>query len=314
MKKNALISVVVPSYNEENNIYPLYESLKKELDTYTRWEILFVDDGSTDKTLQNIIQISAEDQRVKYVSFSRNFGHQNAIKAGLDFSSGDCVISMDADLQHPPVIIHQMIEKWEQGFEIVFTTRIYNKNQSFLKRKTSRLFYNIINVMSDIKLKDGVADFRLFDRKVVDVFKNEIHEYFLFVRGMVNWIGFKQTFIPYHAQERSSGNTKYTFRKQIGLALNGLTSLSVKPLRLSLILGFIFSFVSFIYAIYALYIYFFTDQAVSGWTSVIISVLFIGGVQMFLGGIQGEYLGKIFLETKRRPRYIVSETNTEQQK
>lgn len=306
--KQMKISVVIPAYNEEGNIRPLADDLVKVLAEYPSYEIIFIDDGSRDRTLTEIKQAKTSNPAVKYVSLSRNFGHQNALKAGLDLAAGDCVISMDADMQHPPELIRAMIAKWLEGFDIVYTIRA-DDDLPFLKRATSKMFYRIINCLSDVEINEGAADFRLMDRKVVDVFKRDIGEYYLFFRGLISWVGFKQYAIAYRPNKRMFGNSKYSWRRMIRFGLNGITSFSTKPLRISMVIGFVVSSLSFIYAVYALYQHVFNRQTVAGWTSVIISVLFIGGIQMLLLGILGEYIGKQFFESKRRPHYIVRESD-----
>lgn len=306
MENNFKISIVVPCFNEEDNIIPLTEILLKTLKKYNDYEIIFVDDGSYDKTLKKIKEIRNKNKKIKIISFSRNFGHQNAIKAGFDYSTGDCVISLDSDLQHPPGLIDEMIEKWQQGYQVVYAVRNNFKSLGFFKRTTSKLFYKIINSISDIKMTYNAADFRLIDREVVNAIK-QFKENYLYIRGIVSWVGFKQTTIKYKQEKRFSGESKYSLKKMIKFALSGITSFSIKPLKLSLILGFIISFFSFLYGLYALYIAFFTDRAITGWTSVIVSVLFIGGIQLFMIGVLGEYLGKLFMENKRRPNYIIKD-------
>ncbi|MCD6113054.1 MAG: glycosyltransferase family 2 protein [Bacteroidales bacterium] len=306
MENNFKISIVIPCYNEEDNIIPLTEILLKTLKKYNDYEIIFVDDGSYDKTLKKIKEIRNKNKKIKIISFSRNFGHQNAIKAGFDYSTGDCVISLDSDLQHPPGLIDEMIEKWQEGYQVVYAVRNNFKSLGFFKRTTSKLFYKIINSISDVKMTYNAADFRLIDREVVNAIK-QFKENYLYIRGIVSWVGFKQTTIKYKQEKRFSGESKYSLKKMIKFALSGITSFSIKPLKLSLILGFIISFFSFLYGLYALYIAFFTDRAITGWTSVIVSVLFIGGIQLFMIGVLGEYLGKLFMENKRRPNYIIKD-------
>ena len=239
---------------------------------------------------------------------SKNFGHQHALKAGIDHCRGDCAISLDGDLQHPPSLIPTLIEKCEEGFEIVYTKRLEDDNLSFFKRLTSYLFYSILNKLSEIKLEQGAADFRLMDRKVIKVFK-EITDHNLFIRGLVSWVGFNSYCIEYNPQIRHSGHSKYSLKKMLILALNGITSFSVKPLRFSTYVGLTSSSLSFIYAIYAAYKSLFTTDVISGWSSTIISILFIGGIQLFVLGIIGEYLGKLFIQSKGRPYYLIQETN-----
>ncbi|MEE8575172.1 MAG: glycosyltransferase family 2 protein [Thermodesulfobacteriota bacterium] len=314
MKKKYKISLVIPCLNEEGNILSLYEGVKASLKGHSSYEIIFIDDGSRDATLANIVKLAATDKKVKYISFSRNFGHQMALKAGLEYSTGDVVISMDADLQHPPELIPEMIEKWKEGYDIVYTIRDDTGGEggggggSMLKNATGRVFYSVINWLADFNMERGVADFRLIDRAVVDELR-KFNESSLFYRGLVSWVGYRQTGISYCPGRRLSGATKYTFGAMFKLAAAGITSFSVKPLHVATIAGFLLSALSIVYAFYALAVYFFTDTAVSGWTSVLASILFIGGFQLIMLGILGEYIGKIFIETRRRPGFLVKGTN-----
>jgi len=298
------ISIVIPSYNEEGNILEITNRLKLELEKYSSYEIIFIDDGSLDGSLKLFEKLHDEDNRVNFISLSRNFGHQNALKAGLDFATGDCIISMDADLQHPTELIPQLIEKWKEGYEIVYTKRLVDKKLPLFKRTSSAFFYKIINLLSDTKIEDGTADFRLIDKSVSSIF-SDMKENDLFIRGLMKWMGFKQYCIEYLPNERFSGTSKYSVRKMFKFATRGITSFSVKPLYLSTLLGLIISILAFTYGIYALYVGLFTDRAVSGWSSVIISVLFIGGLQLMMMGIIGEYIGKLFMQAKGRPQYII---------
>lgn len=304
------VSIVIPCYNEEGNIPLLHERLSRLLASQQDYEIIFVDDGSSDATLTRIWGLSQQDGRVRYISFSRNFGHQNALKAGLDGASGDCVISMDADLQHPPELIDRMLEKWREGYDIVYTIRDDSRDGNLFKKITSRLFYALINRFVDFKIERGAADFRLLDRRVVDVVRN-FNESFLFFRGLMGWLGFRQFGISYTPGVRYAGHTKYSLRKMLSFALAGITSFSVKPLHFATVAGFLLSGMAALYALYAIYVYLFTNDAVAGWTSVLASVLFIGGFQLIILGIIGEYIGKMFVEIKGRPSYIVKESNME---
>jgi dolichol-phosphate mannosyltransferase len=267
-----------------------------------------VDDGSTDNTLPVIKKLQQKNQQIHFISLSRNFGHQNALKSGIDHSTGDCIISLDADLQHPPELIFEMIKLWQKGFDIVYTIRKDPKTVSLLKRTTSSLFYKVINLFSEIKLEPGAADFRLINRSVADVIRNN-HEYNLFIRGYISWLGFKATKIIYSANERLSGKTKYSFHRMMSFAIDGLTSFSIKPLRFAIYLGGFISFLAFLYALYAIYIYFFTDKVMTGWTSLIISVTFLGGLQLLFLGVIGEYIGRTFIQTKNRPSYVIRESD-----
>ncbi|MGE5340244.1 MAG: glycosyltransferase family 2 protein [Candidatus Omnitrophota bacterium] len=300
------ISVVIPAFNEEGNVICLTEKLVNILAPYRDFEIIFVDDGSTDETLNILKSLHHFNPHIHYISLARNFGHQNALKAGLDHATGDCVITMDADLQHPPELIPQLIDQWLEGYDIVYTIRQDDPSLSFWKRKTSQLFYRMMDRLSDIRIQKGAADFRLLDRSAVDVLK-DIKEYHLFFRGLTAWMGFKQIGFEYTPDDRFSGQTKYSLKRMIGFALTGITSFSLKPLRLSIMLGVFFAVLAFIYGIYAIVMKIFTNQAIPGWASVLVSVLFIGGIQLIVMGIIGEYIGKLFMESKRRPHYLIRE-------
>jgi dolichol-phosphate mannosyltransferase len=304
------ISIVIPTYCEEGNIFELYEQLQRELSKSEihSFEIIYVNDGSNDNSLEKIKELAIRDERVKYIHFSRNFGHQNALRAGLDFAKGDAVISMDADLQHPPELIPTLIAFWRAGNKVVYTKRKDKNDLSFFKKLTSKMFYKLVNYLSETKLEEGTADFRLLDRSVVEALKN-FNENNLFYRGIIPGLGFRQHGIDYIPNERFSGNTKYTFSKMVRFALTGITSSSAKPLYFSIYLGAFLALCSFFYALYAIYVSIFTTEAVAGWTSTIASILFIGGIQLMMLGIVGIYLGKLFSESKKRPNYIIEESN-----
>jgi len=265
-----------------------------------------VNDGSNDDTLEEIEELRKKNSNIDFISFSRNFGHQQAIKAGIDHANADAVITMDADLQHPPELIPEFIKFWEEGFDVVNSKNCYSENQSLLKKITSKSFYSILNLLSYVKIESGTADFRLIDKKVLEQLR-KLNEQNLFIRGVIPWIGFKQYTLQYFPDERKFGKTKYTVKKMFSLAITGITSFSIKPLRISIFFGLIFSVIAIAYMLYALYIGLFTDKAIAGWTSVIVSVLFIGGLQLLMLGIIGEYLGKLFLENKKRPNYIIDQ-------
>lgn len=304
------ISVVIPCFNEEDNLVQFYSELKKHLPTEYSYEIIFVDDGSSDTTLRKAKQLASSDSEVHYISFSRNFGHQNALKAGFDYASGDCAICMDSDLQHPPALIPVLLGKWEEGFQMVNTRREDHDSISKFKKATSRSFYKLTNSLSDVKVEPGVADYRLIDRVILDHLRN-FSENYLFLRALFSWMGFRQATVDYKAGERFAGKSKYTLKKMVRLATTGITSFSIKPLRISIYLGFIFAILAFAYGIYALVAYCFTDITIPGWTSILMSVLLVGGINLLMLGIIGEYLGKLFIENKKRPNYIISETNLE---
>lgn len=306
MKK--LVSIVIPAYNEAENVFVIAESIKSVFSSLNyNYEIILVDDGSADYTLEKIKEYTINSPNVFYLEFSKNFGHQLAVKAGMDNAFGDCVISMDCDMQHPPEIIPQMLLKWEEGFEVVYTIREEDKNLPKRKRNSSSLFYKTLNWLSDIDLEPGAADFRLLDQKVVSVFRN-FHENEPFLRGLVKWLGFKQFAIRYNPAARFSGTSKYTIKKMFQLALHGVTSFSIKPLYTAVYLGFILSFASVLYIPYILYA-FLNHVEVSGWASVIMTIVFFGGLQLIILGIIGIYVGKMFMQTKNRPNYIIRSTN-----
>ncbi len=304
-----MISIVIPAYNEESNIELVIQRLVKVMDaTYENYEILLVDDGSTDASLVRIKQLAAQNHTLKFISLSRNFGHQNALKAGLDYAKGEAVISMDADLQHPPELILEFLKLWKEGYDVVYSIRKDNSETSLSKRSTSNMFYRILNSLSDIKIETGVADFRLMNRKVLNVLTN-LNENELFIRGLVSWIGFKQIGIEYRPEKRLSGESKYTLIKMFRFALQGITSFSIRPLYIATYLGIGFSLLSILLYIPYILISFYSGHVVSGWSSVLATVVFLGGLQLMILGIIGIYLGKLFMQAKNRPTYIIGETN-----
>ena len=307
MKK---ISIVIPAYNEEGNLIPVYQRIKSVFENMQGYsfEIIFVNDGSRDNTQSRLEEMALDFPEIKYIEFSRNFGHQPAVKAGMDYADGNVIISMDGDLQHPPELISQMVKKWEQGYDIVYTIRSYPKEIPYFKRKTSDLFYRFLSQISDVDLTNGGgSDFRLIDSSVVQVMKN-LKEDDLFLRGLMSWMGFKQTGIEFVAGERFSGQSSYDLKKMLKFAFTGITSFSVKPLYLATYLGFIFSSLSLLYIPYVLYA-FLTKTEISGWASLIMTIVFFGGVQLIILGILGIYLGKIFKQVKGRPNYIIRSRN-----
>jgi glycosyltransferase involved in cell wall biosynthesis len=299
------VSIVVPVFNEVANIDPLLEKLDKVLQGCS-YEIVFVDDGSRDGTLEKIRELCRSNSHLYYLSLSRNFGHQNALKAGLDHASGDCVITMDGDLQHPPEMIPGMLDKWREGFEVVYTIRDDGREVSVFKRFTARLFYGLINLIADVRVEEGSADFRLLDRSVVEVLKN-MNEWAPFYRGIVPWTGFRQTGLHFKPLPRHAGRTKYTLGRMIAFALCGLVSFSIMPLRLATLLGFGMALTGFIIGLKAVIEYLVTRNTVPGWASTIVTVVLVGGVQLIILGIIGEYIGKLVNESKQRPHYIVRE-------
>ncbi|MBC6112914.1 glycosyltransferase family 2 protein [Pedobacter fastidiosus] len=303
-----LVSIVIPAYNEADNIFVITESIKGVFSSINYdYEIILVDDGSADHTLDKIKEYSNTSENIFFLEFSKNFGHQLAVKAGMDHAYGDCVISMDCDMQHPPELIPEMLVKWEEGFEVVYTIREEDKALSKGKRSSSSIFYKTLNWLSDIDLEPGAADFRLLDQKVVNIFRN-FHENEPFLRGLVKWLGFKQYAIKYNPAARFSGKSKYTVKKMFRLALHGVTSFSIKPLYSAVYLGFIFSFASILYIPYVIYA-FVNNVEVSGWASMLMTIVFFGGLQLIILGIIGIYVGKMFMQTKNRPNYIIRSTN-----
>jgi dolichol-phosphate mannosyltransferase len=300
------LSLVIPTFNEEGNVQRLYNEILlvlKQLQIST-YEVIFIDDGSSDQSLQCIEALRAQDTNVHYLQFSRNYGHQHALKAGLDHARGAAVISLDADLQHPPALIADMVQLWRQGAEVVYTRRNDKQNVGLFKKLSAKAFYWLANRLSEVPIEEGTADFRLLDRKVVDAIKT-FKESHLFLRGLIPTLGFKQVALDYEPAVRFSGQSKYSLGKMFHFAINGITSSSAKPLYFSIYLGLFFAFLAFVYGCYAIYIAVFTDAAITGWTSLIASVLFIGGIQMILIGIVGIYLGKLFVQSKQRPTYII---------
>jgi len=306
-----IYSIVVPVMNEEGNVELISKRIIDALQNNDSYEILFVDDGSTDNTLSILKQLHSSNSKIKYVSFSRNFGHQSALKAALDNAKGNCVISLDGDLQHPPELIPDMIEKWKTGgYDIVYTIRKEDKKLSFFKRASSRLFYYVLNKLSDITIEPGSADFRLLDRKVVDSIR-QFQEPQLFFRGIIPWVGFKQCAIEYTPHERFSGSSKYSLRKMFNFALNGILSFSIKPLLLPIYLGTFIFFIALCCGLYAIIQKLFFNHLVADWITIIIVILFIGGIQLFVLGIIGIYLGKHFIDSKKRPPYIIGEKSND---
>ncbi len=308
MTGQKIISVVVPCYNEEEVVANTIERLGKMaagLKKY-QFELIFVDDGSSDKTREILRRISEDNRTVHVVALARNFGHQIAVTAGIDAARGDAVVLIDADLQDPPEVIPQMISRWEEGYDVVYGTRISRSGESAFKLATARCFYRLLNRLSEIPIPLDTGDFRLMDRGVVDVLKS-MPERHRFIRGMVTWVGFRQIELPYERAERLAGISKYPLRKMIAFALDGILSFSSKPLRLAMMLGIISSFLACFGIVYAFYMRIFTAAWVEGWTALMIAVLFIGGIQLIALGVIGEYLARVYTETKSRPLYVVDE-------
>lgn len=301
--------LVIPLYNEAASLEELHRQIVVVMSglpvTYT---VIFVDDGSTDRTMEILEHLADADQHVKIVSFTRNFGHQIALTAGLEHSSGDCVITMDGDLQHPPQLIPELLRVWEEGrYEVVSTVWEDHDSVPLLKTVSARAFYKLINLFSDITLTPGSADFRLLDRQVVSVLM-QFREKNKFLRGLVNWIGFKSTSVAYRCQKRFGGHPKYSFSRMVKFAWDGITAFSAFPLRLAFCSGFLISLCSFSYGVFAIVAKVVGVMTVPGWTSILVSVLFLGGLQLMFIGMLGEYIARIFDEVKDRPLYVVKKT------
>jgi polyisoprenyl-phosphate glycosyltransferase len=306
---NKKIAIVIPSYNEEGNIEVLVKALHDVLQKLPYdYDLIFVDDGSSDLTLQTLRNLSENDKNLFYIELSRNFGHQNALKAGVDSANANAVITMDGDMQHPPDLIPLLLQKWEEGYDVVYTRREDDKKLSYFKKKTSKSFYNIMNYLSEVKFEPGTADFRLMDEKVVQVF-SDFSENELFIRGLVSWLGFKQFAIDYKPADRFSGKSKYTVKRMMRFAIQGITSFSTRPLHIAIFLGIGLSLFAFIFYIsYVLYSIYF-GHVISGWASVITTIVFFGGLNLLVLGIIGMYIGKLFIQSKQRPNYLIRSTN-----
>lgn len=307
------ISAIVPSYNEEKNVPLIYKRLTDTLSQISdKYEIIFVNDCSKDSTLSVIKQISEKDSHVKYISFSRNFGHQIAVSAGLDMCKGKAVVIIDGDLQDPPELILEMYKKYQEGYKVVYAKRKTREGETWFKKATAKLFYRFLAAMTSIEIPVDVGDFRLIDKVIVNHLRN-MPEKSKYIRGQISWIGYKQTFVEYHRDARLYGKTNYPLKKMLRLAFDGITAFSDKPLKMASAIGIISAILSLLAIIYALISYFIFDSAVSGWTSLIISVLFIGGVQLITIGIIGEYIARINNDVRNRPLYIIEEENIENQ-
>ena len=303
-----LISIVIPVYNESANLYMVTKAIEQVFSGIDyAYELILIDDGSSDDSAAVIREIAAKNKQVVFILLSRNFGKDNALSAGLAKTKGDATITIDADMQHPPDMIPAMIRLWEEGNEVVYTYRDgKNRQADPFKRMTSRVFYKIINHLSDLELEDGIADFRLMDKKVVAIL-NKLSEEEPFFRGLVKWIGFQQAGIPYTPNPRHTGETKYSTKQLAKLAVRGITSFSTRPLYLAAYLGFTFSLLSLLYIPYIILSFYF-GHPISGWASVIATIVFFGGLQLTILGLLGIYLGKLFMQSKQRPHYIIKES------
>ncbi len=309
MENHINISTVIPLHNEEENIEELYNRLHRSLEMITdSFEIIFVNDGSVDATFYKIKELAKQDKKVKYISLSRNFGHQVAVSAGLDRCRGEAVVIIDGDLQDPPELIPDLYQKYTEGFQVVYAKRKKRNGESVFKTSTAKLFYRVLKKVTSFEIPLDTGDFRLIDRQVVNILKR-MPEQNKFLRGQISWIGFRQSFVEFERDERRHGETGYSFTKMLKFALDGITSLSHKPLQFVTQAGFIVSFLSFLILLYAVYSHFILDRTITGWTSLIISVVFIGGIQLLSIGIIGEYISRINKNVIDRPLYIVEENN-----
>ena len=309
MKK---VTILVPCYNEEESLPALYKALMHLTNQHPNynWELLFVDDGSRDSTIQVLKELRQNDKRVSYVELSRNFGKENAMLAGFDYATGDCVIIMDADLQHPPQVIPEMLKKWEEGYEDVYGKRLSRGKESFMRKKLSLLYYSMLQKSTRYDILPNVGDFRLLDRKCIDALK-QLRESERYTKGLFCFIGFKKTYVEFETQDRIAGVSSWNYLGLISLAIQGITSFTVAPLRLATLFGTLVSFLAFIHMISSFNKAVIWGDAVQGFPTLIIIILFIGGVELLCLGIIGEYVGRIFSETKRRPVYIVRNYNEE---
>lgn len=310
MNKKPSYSIIAPVYNEEGNLRELYAQMKQTLDTTGEaWELVLVNDGSRDRSMEIMQALQQQDPRIKIVDFAKNFGHQLAVTAGLDYAQGDAVVIIDADLQDPPAVILQMIKQWKQGYQVVYAVRSERRGESWFKEFTAKAFYRIIYRITDVDIPLDTGDFRLMDRKVVDTLKT-MRERHRFIRGMTSWVGFKQTGVEYVREERFAGETHYPFRKMFKFALDAITGFSYLPLQIATYAGFSIAGLSAVATLVVIYARLFLEsKAFLGQATTLVVVLFLGGIQLITLGIIGEYLGRIYDEVKGRPLYIVSRTS-----
>jgi len=300
-------SVVIPVFNEEEVIRETYKRLKSVMTSMEEtYELIFVNDGSKDKTAEIIAAFCENDTTVKLINFSRNFGHMPAISAGMAYAKGEAVFIIDADLQDPPEVFPQMAEKWREGYHVVYGKRSKREGESLFKKLSAKAFYRLLQSMTTVDLPLDTGEFRLIDRKVCDAV-NKLPEKNRYIRGLVSWVGFKQTPVEYVRQERFAGETKYPLRKMLTFAMDAITAFSYKPLKLATTIGFFISFASFVYLIIIFYQRFFTDTTITGWASTMGIILFTQGIVIMILGLMGEYIGRLYAEIKNRPEYIVQE-------
>ncbi|MBT8375434.1 MAG: glycosyltransferase family 2 protein [Bacteroidia bacterium] len=306
---NKDLSVIIPVFNESSNLDELYQRLTDTLKSITdSYEIIFINDGSTDNSASKILEFAELNEKIFYINFSRNFGHQVAVSAGLKHCKSKCTVIIDSDLQDPPELIKSMYATYEKGYDVVYAKRDGRKGESALKKLTAKLFYRILNKLTKVDIPVDTGDFRLIDQKVVNVL-NKMKEQDKFLRGQIAWIGLKQTHVLFQRESRKGGTSSYSYSKMFKLAFDGITGFSDKPLLFVSRLGFIISFFSFLVILFAIFSHFILKQTITGWTSLIISVMFIGGIQLISIGIIGEYISRINNNVKERPLYVIASTN-----
>ncbi len=313
-EKKKLVTILVPAYNEEEVLHLLYDRLKAIMDTNANYdfEILFINDGSKDNTLNIIQELRQKDKRVCYVNLSRNYGKETAMMAGFDYAKGDCIIILDADLQDPPELIPQMLEYWEEGYDDVYAKRRSRKGETFLKKFTSKMYYSLLQKVTKIEIQKDTGDFRLLDRRCVEALK-QIRESQRYTKGLFSWIGYNKKEILFDRDPRAAGQTKWNYGKLINLSIDGLTSFTTEPLRLAAIIGILVSLVGFIYMLVIIIKTLVFGVDVAGYASTLVVILFLGGIQLIFLGVIGEYLGRAFYETKQRPLYFIDRYNEEKE-
>ncbi|WP_256757229.1 glycosyltransferase family 2 protein [Cohnella sp. WQ 127256] len=301
-------SVIVPLFNEEEVINETYNRLTTVMQqTHESYELVFVNDGSRDRTVEIVKKLCNSDEHLRLINFSRNFGHQIAISAGMDYAQGQAIVVIDADLQDPPEVILEMISEWKQGYDVVYGRRLVRKGETLFKKASASFFYRLLRSMTSVDIPVDTGDFRLIDRKVCDVLKG-LKEKNRFVRGLVSWAGFRQKSVEYVREERWAGETKYPLKKMIRFAIDAITSFSYKPLKLASYIGMTLSLFSFVYLIVVLYQKVFTNSTIAGWSSTLAVNLLFNGIILMILGVMGEYIGRVYDESKDRPLYIISET------
>ncbi|NNF85757.1 MAG: glycosyltransferase family 2 protein [Winogradskyella sp.] len=306
---NKDLSVIIPVFNESSNLDELYQRLTDTLKSITdSYEIIFINDGSTDNSASKILEFAELNEKIFYINFSRNFGHQVAVSAGLKHCKSKCTVIIDSDLQDPPELIKSLYATYKKGYDVVYAKRDGRKGESALKKLTAKLFYRILNKLTKVDIPVDTGDFRLIDQKVVNVL-NKMKEQDKFLRGQIAWIGLKQTHVLFQRESRKGGTSSYSYSKMFKLAFDGITGFSDKPLLFVSRLGFIISFFSFLVILFAIFSHFILKQTITGWTSLIISVMFIGGIQLISIGIIGEYISRINNNVKERPLYVIASTN-----